>query len=305
MDDGERRSLAAALAGPNGAPAQWVIVQPPCDSGRGVEIQAVALPRGAAVRRGVGTAVVEHGALREVLTGAITAPTRSKGGFFDEATAVFVESERRLKSEGLDFRHAARTWIHLTDMQRDYAELNRARREFFRHRGVTVLPASTGIGGEPVVLDPGGGTARIALTVLAAAEGEAAVHRPLSTPTLNEAPEYGSDFSRGARFERGGRVLLHLSGTSAVDERGQSVAIGDFDAQAERTFLNLKKLLEGQGARFSSTLSAIAYLKDRRFVDRYREIAARHGLLSAPHTIVEAEVCRPELLLEVELVACR
>jgi len=45
-----------------------------------------------------------------------------------------------------------RTWIHLRNIERDYAELNRARREFFRRSGITLPPASTGIEGAPFPL---------------------------------------------------------------------------------------------------------------------------------------------------------
>ena len=50
----------------------------------------------------------------------------------------------------MEFRDVVRTWIYLREMDRDYGDLNRARREFFEARGIDPVPASTGIGGGPV-----------------------------------------------------------------------------------------------------------------------------------------------------------
>ena len=49
----------------------------------------------------------------------------------------------------MNFHEVHRTWIYLREMDRDYAEFNRARREFFRSRDIELMPASTAVGGEP------------------------------------------------------------------------------------------------------------------------------------------------------------
>ena len=63
---------------------------------------------------------------------------------------MFGVAEDLLQRAGLEFRDVVRTWIHLRDIDRDYADLNRARRAFFAARGIDPAPASTGIGGGPV-----------------------------------------------------------------------------------------------------------------------------------------------------------
>ncbi|MEN6608784.1 MAG: hypothetical protein ABFD60_16165, partial [Bryobacteraceae bacterium] len=51
--------------------------------------------------------------------------------------------------------------------------------------------------------------------------------------TLNEAYDYErpSSFSRGMRIDLNGLVILLISGTASIDERGESIHIGDFRAQ--------------------------------------------------------------------------
>lgn len=44
---------------------------------------------------------------------------------------------------------------------------------------------------------------------------------------LSEAYDYGSAFSWGMRIDLGGLVILLISGTASVDERGRTIHVGD------------------------------------------------------------------------------
>jgi len=68
-------------------------------------------------------------------------------GPFEQTYAMFCSAEELLREAGMNFREVVRTWIYLREMDRDYAEFNRARREFFSSRGIEVMPASTAVGG--------------------------------------------------------------------------------------------------------------------------------------------------------------
>ena len=49
---------------------------------------------------------------------------------------MFSAADALLKQAGMEFPDVVRTWIHLREMDRDYADLNRARRVFFDARGL-------------------------------------------------------------------------------------------------------------------------------------------------------------------------
>lgn len=219
---------------------------------------------------------------------------------YEQSLAMFEAAEALLRRAGMDFGDVVRTWIHLRAMERDYAALNRARRAFFERRGIDPAPASTGIGGAPV-----GATHDLCLGLQAVrrADGVAMERSLMHTPTLNEAPEYGSDFARGMRVEESNKVALHVSGTASLDEAGRTVHVGDLDAQVERTLTNVAALLEGQGAGFGDVVSAITYLKRPEDADRLRARLDRAGFAGFPNALVAAEVCRPELLCEIEVLA--
>ena len=57
------------------------------------------------------------------------------------------------------------------------------------------------------------------------------------------------------RLAQGYRVgaLLFISGQTAIDANGQVVGKGDFGAQAEQTFRNLRRVLEGADRAFGTS----------------------------------------------------
>ena len=94
-----------------------------------------------------------------------------------------------------------------------------------------------------------------------------------------------------------------MSGTASIDEAGRTVHVGDFEAQAERMLVNISSLLEAHGASFQDLVSAVAYLKNAGDAPLLRAIFHEHGFVGFPCTLVEAPICRPDLLCETEAVA--
>ena len=216
----------------------------------------------------------------------------------EQTLGMFGLAEELLNKAGMDFRDVVRTWIYLRDMERDYDSLNKARRAFFNARNIDPVPASTGIGGAPA-----SASHDLSLGIYAVKAATPPVRTVMTSPTLNEAMSYGADFVRGLRVPEANRVALHVSGTASIDENGKSAHRDDFDAQAERMLLNIAALLEGQGASFSDVVSAIAYVKHPENADRLRVILENAGFSGFPIAMVEAPICRPDLLCETEVLA--
>ena len=128
---------------------------------------------------------------------------------------------------------------------------------------------------------------------------------------LNEAYDYArpSSFSRGLRLELGNFVILLISGTASVDEIGQTVHVGDFRAQCRRTFRNITELLASEGATWKNVVRTTCYLRDidRDYAEFNEERTAfykEQGLDPLPaSTGIQAKLCRPELLVEIEAIA--
>ncbi len=127
---------------------------------------------------------------------------------------------------------------------------------------------------------------------------------------LNEAYDYPQkvSFVRGMRVELDSSVMLFISGTASVDENGESIHPGDTKAQTRRTFTNIQALLESEGADWHDIVRTTCYLADFRTYDDFNEARntfyEEQGLDPLPaSTCIEARICRPELLVEVEAIA--
>jgi 2-iminobutanoate/2-iminopropanoate deaminase len=127
---------------------------------------------------------------------------------------------------------------------------------------------------------------------------------------LNEAYDYPSkvSFVRGMRVDLGSAVMLFISGTASVDEAGRSIHPGDVRAQAKRAFTNIGALLESEGADWHDIVRTTCYLADFRDYDAFNEVRNAfyedEDLHPVPaSTCIEARICRPELLVEIEAIA--
>ncbi len=132
-----------------------------------------------------------------------------------------------------------------------------------------------------------------------------------SLDVLNEAYHYArpSSFSRGLRIELGGIVILLISGTASIDENGVTVHVGDFRAQCRRTFRNIAGLLASEGATWKDIVRTTCYLRDierdyAAFNEERTSFYRQQGLDPLPaSTGIQAILCRPELLIEIEAIA--
>lgn len=128
---------------------------------------------------------------------------------------------------------------------------------------------------------------------------------------LNEAYDYPrpSSFSRGFRIDIKGVTILLISGTASIDDRGNTVHEGDFRAQTLRTYKNITALLASEGATWKDVVRTTCYLRDiERDYAMFNEIRtkffAEQELNPIPaSTGIQAILCRPDLLVEIEAMA--
>jgi len=126
---------------------------------------------------------------------------------------------------------------------------------------------------------------------------------------LNEAYAYGSAFSRGMRIDLNGLTILLISGTASIDDEGKTVHVGDLRGQLRRTFDNITALLASEGATWHDIVRTTCYLRDierdyQAFNEERTAFYNEQGLNPLPaSTGIQAILCRPELLVEIEAIA--
>lgn len=151
------------------------------------------------------------------------------------------------------------------------------------------------------------------LAELIAAVGHAPIQKRAITNhgVLNEAYAYAkpSSFARGMRIDLNGLTILLISGTASIDEGGKSVHIGDLRAQCRRTFANITGLLESEGCTWHDIVRTSCYLRDidrdyEAFNEERTAFYQSQELDPLPaSTGIQAKLCRPELLVEIEAIA--
>jgi enamine deaminase RidA (YjgF/YER057c/UK114 family) len=306
-----RRTVLAACDAPGHRPATTEIEQPPLNERARLEISLQALvPLGSPLQivpiaATPACGCTECGGARGVRVQLGDEIRFHAAGLcgpgadaYEQTLGMFSQAEDLLRTAGMEFGDVVRTWIHLRDIDRDYGALNRARRAFFASRGIEPAPASTGIGGAPV-----SGAHDLCLGLYAVKAGRPLVKTVMTSPTLNEASEYGADFVRGLRIAEANKVALYVSGTASIDEHGCTVHRGDLEAQADRMLVNIAALLEGQGASFADVVHAITYVKHATDAEHVRERLRKAGFAGFPHALLAAPICRPDLLCETEALA--
>jgi len=214
-------------------------------------------------------------------------------------------AEELLATRKWSFQDVRRTWFYLHDILDWYDDFNAARnREFdrmglFRSGSSAMLPASTGIFAD----NPRGGWCVLDLLAIRSSNGKPMDARKLCNPRQNEAPEYGSSFSRGLELNTRSCRYLLVSGTASIDDQGSSVHLNDFAGQTERTLDTVETLLEVGGAGLGDVRQATAFVKRHEDISELRKILARRGIDRLPVVYTVGDVCRDELLFELDATA--
>jgi enamine deaminase RidA (YjgF/YER057c/UK114 family) len=103
----------------------------------------------------------------------------------------------------------------------------------------------------------------------------------------------------------GGRIV-YISGQVAIDQSLQVVGKGDFRAQAEQIFENLKAALAAVGADFTHVVKLNYYFVDMTHLPLLREVRDRYVNTDHPPASTAVEIRKlalDDLLLEIEAVA--
>jgi len=225
------------------------------------------------------------------------------GANTDQARTIFDRASTLLRRLGGSMESVARTWLWLGDILDWYDEFNATRNRFFTECGLIDpsgtdrrLPASTGIGVGPT------GAAACALDVVAMIGRDARIECYHAAGMQQCAYEYGSAFSRVSRAKTPGGASVYVSGTAAIDEAGATVHVGDAKAQIEMTVENVRACLRDMDCPDTDVVQAIAYSKTPEIQAMFdRDYAAN---LPWPCISVIGDVCRDDLLFEVEAMGC-
>jgi enamine deaminase RidA (YjgF/YER057c/UK114 family) len=308
-------------------PVTNYVLQPPC-SGAALAVEAWAIG-GESVRVerfGPHALSVAYDGVRWVYCAGLK-PRPAARGVYEQTLDVLKQSRAALAGAGSGFERVVRTWFYLggitkpeAEAQR-YQELNRARTDFYHDipfhcsalapnvtRGV--YPASTGIG------MAGRGLVMSCMTLETQRDDLCLLplENPQQTPAYAYHPKYSPlspKFSRAVALLLGDYVTTWVSGTASIVD-SETRHPGDPAKQTEQTIQNIERLiapenfglhgLKGAGAGLHDLAKIRVYLKRPEDLPKCKAVCERRfGAIPAIYAV--ADICRPDLLVEIEGVA--
>ncbi|MGO8764019.1 MAG: Rid family hydrolase [Limisphaerales bacterium] len=285
-------------------PVTWV-EGAACDGSPIAGLQAFAFVGGEVQRIRLGGRVVgsmfEDGAFRHCLLGGV-GPEQKNSPRAEQTKQTLGHLADALAQGGFSFADVMRTWFFLDDMLAWYDEFNRARTQIYS--GIKFktgsLPASTGIGGR----NPA--AAALVAGAWAARPLSANAHvKEAASPLQCPAPAYGSSFSRAMELSSPTGQRLFISGTASISPDGRTLWQEDTRRQVAQTMQVVEAILESRGLSWSDLTRATAYFKRAADVRIFHEWCAEKGLIFIPVILANSDVCRNDLLFELELDAWR
>jgi enamine deaminase RidA (YjgF/YER057c/UK114 family) len=226
-----------------------------------------------------------------------------RSGAYEQTKEIFDSLRDRIDENGMNLlANTIRTWIFVRDIDNQYNDMVRARREYFTAHGLTDKTrylASTGIQGA-------GASAATLVAVDSLSIGglkSGQIVRMEAPANLSPTILYNVTFERGLRVRFGDRSHLYISGTASVNDKGMVMHKGDVKMQTRRTVENLRALLREQQATAKDLAYLLVYLRNFHEWPLVEDVLRDEIGGDTPLIPFEAKVCRPAWLVEMEGVA--
>ncbi|HVM49538.1 MAG TPA: hypothetical protein VMU04_16030 [Candidatus Acidoferrum sp.] len=325
-DQAECARILAEFYGPH-PPVTNFLRQAPCDGAAlAIEAWAIGGPDVKVEHFGPHVMAVSYDSVRWTYCAGFTPPENGRG-IYSQTLEALGRMRAGLAEAGSRFEQVVRTWYYLgsiTELEGEhqrYQELNRARTDFYHDlrfncslldpnvpRGV--YPASTGIG----MAGPGLVLSCLALETRRDDVFLLPLENPQQTPAYAYHPRYSPQspkFSRAVALVLGDYVTAWISGTASI-VNSETWHVGDVERQTEQTITNIERLIApenfgmhgvpGAGASLHDLAKIRVYLKRKKDLAKCRAICERR-FGPVPVIYAVADICRPELLVEIEGVA--
>ena len=241
--------------------------------------------------------VTERGIDEYWYTGGVS----NTDGSYNQTVSLLDELSSGLEAQGLTLEsNCMRTWLFVQNIDVNYKGVVDGRNTVFDRHGLTPdthFIASTGIEGRTENC-----ANKVMLDAVAVSGPGILVDYLHGASHLNRTSQYGVRFERGTKVEYPDRNHVYISGTASIDNNGKILYEGDIVRQTERMIENVGVLLAEAGCGFGQVGSMIIYLRDSADYAVVKEIFDKR-FPECPRVIVQAPVCRPGWLVEMECIA--
>ena len=248
-----------------------------------------------------GLYAVEHNGFRHLWNGS--AHNLAANSEY-QTRLLFNEYNMQLLEENCTLEaNCIRTWLFVNDIDLNYGGVVRARNQFFFVQGLTVhthFIASTGIGGRQA--DPNVLTQMDNYAIAGIRKEQ--IHYLYAPTHLNRTSDYGVSFERGTYIDYADRRHVIISGTASINKKGEIQHPKDIVKQTRRMWENVEALLTEAGCSYEDVGEMVVYLRDTSDYELVKEMY-QERFPDKPYVIVQAPVCRPGWLIEMECMAVK
>ncbi len=288
-----------------GIASTWVDM-PTIDSGPVFEVWTSALP--------VQTKI--HGSIRgahnsQVLFGCVEIPQDDRTDYDVLIYTAYCEIFDHL--DALGYPNLIRIWHYLPDIHFDEHSLERYRRFSLGRHEAFIARKRTIVRDVPAASAVGKHSANTVIYFLAAPHPGIPIENPRQVSAYSYPAQYGPrgpTFCRALFTSWNDLPQLYISGTAAIFGH-QSQHAGDAKAQTDETIVNLRSVMDEADVlglidvRRETDLLFKVYLRQPA-LRTIAEARLRETFGPAPSIVyLQAEICRRELLLEIEVVCAR
>ncbi len=250
-----------------------------------------------------------YGSISFARNANVLAGTTSADGSETDATTEQLYQQIVEAARQAGYPHLIRVWNHVGGINECEGDLERYQRfSAGRHEALirlgyerTQFPAACAVG-----MNRSG----LVVYFLASRTPGVQVENPRQVAAYEYPPEYGPrspSFARATVVQWNGEAMVFVAGTSSVVGH-KTLHAGDVIAQLDETLRNLDLIVRESAARAGYRAS----LDDLSFIKTYLRNAADYDVVAdrvtaalprARHLFLESDICRRDLLIEIEGVA--
>lgn len=248
------------------------------------------------------------GAVERLLVEGIQDPLIASG-FSQTVAAEYNKVDRILSRTGFDPSNLVRTWHYIHPINEHYVAFNKERKAYFQRSNIgyatqpECVPASTCIEGK--CRKTGYSTMNLYYIKKLDNVRIKRVYSSDQKEADSTSYQYGPTFSRALYVAQAGLKELQISGTASIDQDGKTQYIDNPFRQIERTLLLIKGLLMQADMVFNDICYATCIFKNPSDYSTFREVMRKLGLPDFPHIAIKGNICRDDLLFEMDAVAIK
>jgi len=218
----------------------------------------------------------------------------------ESVKSIFQCIESELKKIEMDFKNVVRTWFYLNDIVSWYDKFNTLRSNYFEGAGIfnNMIPASTGIGATS-----NNNSNLLSLIFAVNPKNNNVKISPVISPLQCPAVYYKSAFSRAVEINHPKYKQLIISGTASINPDGQSAHIGDIYGQIKLTMEVVNQILVSKNMNWENVTKGFVYFKDINDIKTFYYFCSNNKIPLMPLVMLQAGICRDELLFEIEMDA--